>query len=129
MYRLRRTGLFGGYMQFGVRSYNLKEGRERTGHVGVRAPNEHRLHFGKLGLQFMHRDLAVPRRRGDYTLGQQCDPDAASRDGHVAVHALEPEFAEVQTVFIRRTDAYVSSALSAFLQIVRPDAELHLAAE
>jgi len=45
------------------------------------------------------------------------------------VHELEPEFAEVQTVFIRRTDAYVSSALSAFLQIVRPDAELRVAAE
>ena len=45
------------------------------------------------------------------------------------MHELAPEFAEVQTVFIRRTDAYVSSALSAFLQIVRPDAELHLAAE
>ena len=54
---------------------------------------------------------------------------AAWRDGQVAVHELAPEFAEVQTVFIRRTDAYVSSALSAFLQIVRPDAELHLAAE
>jgi len=54
---------------------------------------------------------------------------AAWRDGQVAVHELAPEFAEVQTVFIRRTDAYVSSALSAFLQTVRPDAELHLAAE
>jgi hypothetical protein len=33
-------------------------------------------------------------------------------------------------VFIRRKDAYVSSALSAFLQIVlRPDTELHVAAE
>jgi DNA-binding transcriptional LysR family regulator len=52
---------------------------------------------------------------------------AAWRDGQVAVHQLEPEFAEVQTVFIRRTDAYVSSALSAFLQIVRPDTELHIA--
>ncbi len=55
---------------------------------------------------------------------------AAWRDGQVAVHQLEPEFAEVQTVFIRRKDAYVSSALSAFLQIVlRPDTELHVAAE
>jgi LysR family transcriptional regulator, cell division regulator len=54
---------------------------------------------------------------------------AAWRDGQVAVHQLEPEFAESQTVFIRRTDAYVSSALSAFLQIVRPDTELHAAAE
>jgi LysR family transcriptional regulator, cell division regulator len=54
---------------------------------------------------------------------------AAWRDGQVAVHELDPEFAEVQTVFIRRTDAYVSSALLAFLQIVRPDTELHIAAE
>jgi DNA-binding transcriptional LysR family regulator len=54
---------------------------------------------------------------------------AAWRDGQIAVHELDPEFAEVQTVFIRRTDAYVSSALSAFLRIVRPDAELHVAAE
>jgi DNA-binding transcriptional LysR family regulator len=51
----------------------------------------------------------------------------AWRDGQVAVHELEPEFAEVETVFIRRTDAYVSSALSAFLQTVRPATELHVA--
>jgi DNA-binding transcriptional LysR family regulator len=54
---------------------------------------------------------------------------AAWRDGQVAVHELEPEFAEVQTVFIRRKDGYVTSALSAFLQIVRPTTELHVAAE
>ena len=54
---------------------------------------------------------------------------AAWRDGQVAVHELEPEFAEVQTVFIRRTDGYVSSALSAFLQSVRQDTELRVAAE
>jgi len=54
---------------------------------------------------------------------------AACQDGQVAVHKLDSEFAEVQIVFIRRTDAYVSSALSAFLQIARPDAALHVAAE
>jgi DNA-binding transcriptional LysR family regulator len=54
---------------------------------------------------------------------------AALRDGQVAVHELDPEFAEVQTVFIRRADAYVSSALLAFLQTVRVGTELHLAAE
>jgi LysR family transcriptional regulator, cell division regulator len=54
---------------------------------------------------------------------------AAWRDGRVAAHELDPEFAEVQTVFIRRTDAYVSSALLAFLQTVRPATELHVAAE
>jgi hypothetical protein len=52
---------------------------------------------------------------------------AAWLDGQVAVHELDAEFAEVQTVFIRRTDAYMSSALSAFLEIVRPDAELRAA--
>jgi hypothetical protein len=64
MYRLRWMGLFGGYMQFSVRSYNPEEGQERTGHVTIRAPNEHRLHFGKLRVQFVHRDLAVSPSRG-----------------------------------------------------------------
>ena len=45
------------------------------------------------------------------------------------MHELDPEFAEVETVFIRRPDGYVSSALAAFLQMVRPDTELHVAAE
>jgi DNA-binding transcriptional LysR family regulator len=54
---------------------------------------------------------------------------AAWRDGQVAVHELAPEFAEVQTVFVRRTDAYMSSALLAFLRIAGPDTELHVAAE
>jgi hypothetical protein len=45
------------------------------------------------------------------------------------MHELDPEIAEVQTVFVRRADGYVSSALSAFLQIVRPDTELNVAAE
>jgi DNA-binding transcriptional LysR family regulator len=53
----------------------------------------------------------------------------AWRDGQVAMHELDPEFAEVQTVFIRRKDGYVSSALSAFLETVRPGTELHVAAE
>src|SRR5882672_6808067 len=97
MCSLRR--LFGGYMQFVFRSYNLKEGRERTGNVGVRAPNEHSLHFGKLGLQFMHRDLAVPPRRSDYTLGQQCDPDAR---GHTAQNRFD------RTEFQRLSNEYSS---------------------
>src|SRR5882762_11517449 len=84
--RLRRTRLFGSYIQFSVRSYNLKEGQERTGNVGVRAPNEHRLHFGKFGRQFMHRDPAIPPRCGNYTLGQQGDPDAR---GHTAQNRFD----------------------------------------
>src|SRR4030081_1282619 len=54
---------------------------------------------------------------------------AALQDGRGAGDELDAEFAEVQTVFIRRTDAYMSSALLAFLEIVRPDAELRVAAE
>src|SRR5882757_3860539 len=84
--RLQRTRLFGGYMQFSVRPYNLKEGQERTGDVGVRAPNEHSLYFGKFRGQFMHRDLAVPPSRCDDTLGQQCDPDAR---GHTAQNRFD----------------------------------------
>src|SRR5258705_3395839 len=73
-------------MQFSVWSHNLKEGRERTRHIAVSAPNEHRLHFGKLGVQFMHRDLAVSPSRGHDTLGQQGDPDAR---GHTAQNRID----------------------------------------
>src|SRR6266853_3870452 len=107
MYRLRRTGLFGGYMQFSVRSYNLKEGRERTGHVGVRAPNEHSLHFSKLGGQFMHRDLAVPPSRGNDTLWQQGDSDTR---GHTAQNRFD------RTEFQRLCNEYSSLVQ----QIVQP---------
>jgi LysR family transcriptional regulator, cell division regulator len=44
----------------------------------------------------------------------------ARRAGQVGVHALPPEDAFVDTVFARRRDAYVSSALAAFLAAVRP---------
>jgi DNA-binding transcriptional LysR family regulator len=54
---------------------------------------------------------------------------AAWRDGKVAVHEVEPEFAEVQTVFTRRKEGHLSSALSAFLRIARPATELDVAAE
>ena len=54
---------------------------------------------------------------------------AAWREGLVAAHELPPEFSEVQTAFIRRTDGYVSSALAAFLRIVRPDPAVRVAAE
>ncbi|EDP63288.1 Transcriptional regulator [alpha proteobacterium BAL199] len=42
------------------------------------------------------------------------------RDGRVAVHDLPPAESRVETVFIRRRDARRSSALSAFLDHVRP---------
>lgn len=41
------------------------------------------------------------------------------RDGRVAVHPLAPSDALVDTVFIRRRDGYVSSALRAFLDHAR----------
>jgi LysR family transcriptional regulator, cell division regulator len=46
--------------------------------------------------------------------------ESAARDGRVALHALPAAEAEVDTVFIRRRDAFTSSALAAFLSHVRP---------
>jgi DNA-binding transcriptional LysR family regulator len=51
------------------------------------------------------------------------------QEGRVAVHALPPADALVETVFIRRQDAYHSSALAAFLAMLRPAAGIRLAAE
>jgi LysR family transcriptional regulator, cell division regulator len=44
---------------------------------------------------------------------------AARDQGRVAVHEIAPADASVDTVFIRRHDAYTSSALTAFLDLVR----------
>jgi LysR family transcriptional regulator, cell division regulator len=46
--------------------------------------------------------------------------ESAARDGRVALHALPSAEAEVDTVFIRRHDAFTSSALAAFLSHLRP---------
>jgi DNA-binding transcriptional LysR family regulator len=54
---------------------------------------------------------------------------AAWRDGAVSVHELPPGKAQVDTVFIRRNDAYVSSALAAFIEIARPRMSPTVAAE
>lgn len=54
---------------------------------------------------------------------------AAWRDGLVSVHELPAEFSEVETVFIRRTDAYVSSALSKFLESILESTPSAIAAE
>ncbi len=51
------------------------------------------------------------------------------QEGRVAVHALPPADALVETVFIRRQDAYQSSALAAFLAMLRPTGGLRVAAE
>ncbi|MBI3451556.1 MAG: LysR family transcriptional regulator [Rhodospirillales bacterium] len=44
----------------------------------------------------------------------------AWRDGRVAIHELPAADARVDTVFIRRRDAFASSALAAFLDCARP---------
>lgn len=44
---------------------------------------------------------------------------AAWQDGRVAVHELPPERSLVDTLFVRRKDAYASSAMTALLDIVR----------
>jgi LysR family transcriptional regulator, cell division regulator len=80
------------------------------GIVGVR-----RLEFGTLdailgcvaaglGVTLLPRSIVAP----------------AWRDGRVAIHALPAAEARVDTMFIRRRDAFVSSALAAFLQCARP---------
>ena len=45
------------------------------------------------------------------------------------LHTLSPADAMVDTVFIRRRDAHVSSALGAFLAMMRPAEALPVAAE
>ena len=54
--------------------------------------------------------------------------ETAARDGRVALHALPTAEAEVDTVFIRRRDGFVSSALAAFLASVRVAEPAHAAA-
>ena len=46
--------------------------------------------------------------------------EGTRHEGRIGVHPLPPEEARVETVFIRRHDAYTSSALAAFLDLVRP---------
>ena len=53
--------------------------------------------------------------------------DSAARDRRVALHVLPAAEAEVDTVFIRRRDAFVSSALAAFLATMRPAVEAQAA--
>jgi DNA-binding transcriptional LysR family regulator len=48
-------------------------------------------------------------------------------DGRVAVHDLPAAEARVETVFVRRTDSRMSSALAAFLARTRPDRQAHAA--
>jgi len=49
----------------------------------------------------------------------------AEADGRVALHALPPEEARVETVLVRRRDAFVSTALGRFIQIAREQLAPH----
>ena len=55
--------------------------------------------------------------------------EAAARAGQVKLHVLPMAEAKVTTVLVRRRAAYVSSALNAFLAMVRNDRPLAAAAE
>jgi DNA-binding transcriptional LysR family regulator len=44
---------------------------------------------------------------------------SAWKDGKIAVHELPPKRSRVDTLFIRRAEAYMSSAMSAFLEVAR----------
>jgi DNA-binding transcriptional LysR family regulator len=54
------------------------------------------------------------------TLLPRIAAEPALREGRVAVHDLPPADARVETLFIRRRDGFVSSALAAFLDCARP---------
>jgi DNA-binding transcriptional LysR family regulator len=43
----------------------------------------------------------------------------ACQEGEVAMHELASEISQVETVFVRRADSYVSSAMTAFLNLAR----------
>lgn len=66
-----------------------------------------------LGLTLLPRSLAAEALRGR----------------RVSLHELPPEESRVETVFIRRRDAYLSSALAAFLRCARPASPRAEAAE
>jgi DNA-binding transcriptional LysR family regulator len=87
----------------------LEEILARRGVVGLR-----RLEFGTLdailgcvaaglGVTLLPRSLAEPARR----------------EGRIAVHELPPAESRVETLFVRRRDGFVSSALAAFLRCAR----------
>jgi LysR family transcriptional regulator, cell division regulator len=55
--------------------------------------------------------------------------EAARRDGRVALHDVMRAESEVDTVFIRRRDAFVSSAFEAFVACARAQTGIAHAAE
>lgn len=97
----------------------LEEALARRGSVGLRV-----LEFGTLeailncvaaglGITMLPRSLVGP----------------VLEDGRVAVHGIARDEAMVETTFIMRRDSYVSSALTAFLDCVRPSRDKSRAAE
>ncbi|MDR3531409.1 MAG: LysR family transcriptional regulator [Rhodopila sp.] len=91
----------------------------RRGSVGARV-----LEFGTL-----EAILACVGAGLGMTLFPRALVDNARRAGQVGVHTLPPDDAFVDTVFVRRRDGYVSSALAAFLDVARPAWSLAQAAE
>ena len=86
----------------------LEEILARRGVVGLR-----RLEFGTIeGI------LGCAAAGLGVTLLPRALVEGARRARRVAVHELPPDEARVETVFIRRRDAFVSSALAAFLAFV-----------
>ena len=86
----------------------LEEILARRGIVGLR-----RLEFGTIeGI------LGCAAAGLGVTLLPRALVEGARRARRVAVHTLPPDEARVETVFIRRRDAFVSSALTAFLAFV-----------
>jgi DNA-binding transcriptional LysR family regulator len=46
----------------------------------------------------------------------------AEQRNHVAIHALQSDTARMETLFVRRRDAYLSNAMRAFLDVARSEA-------
>jgi DNA-binding transcriptional LysR family regulator len=82
----------------------------RRGSVGARI-----LEFGTL-----EAILACTGAGIGITLLPRALVETTRRAGQVCVHALPPQDAMVDTVLVRRRDAYLSSALAAFVAAVRP---------
>lgn len=57
---------------------------------------------------------------GPAAIGVARSPSVSGREGRLAAHELPPNYARADTLFIRRRDAYPTSAVAAFLAIARP---------
>ena len=91
----------------------------RRGATGVRV-----LEFGTL-----ETILACVGAGLGITLLPRALVETARRSGQVAIHALPPDDAMVETVFVRRRDGYVSQALAGFIRTVAPNGALAEAAD